>query len=80
MAFETMHNSGALFKNDKTEGNPSWPDYKGTINIDGRDYWLSAWLKKAKSGATYMGLQEKPKEAQAVNKAPPEDPNDQIPF
>lgn len=53
-------NRGALFKNRKD--NPNWPDYKGSLNVAGTDYWLSAWLKKDKSGNTYMSLSVKPKE------------------
>jgi hypothetical protein len=55
-------NSGALFRNDK-KGNEKRPDYKGTINVNGTDYWLSAWLKSSKAGAKYMSLSVQPKEA-----------------
>jgi hypothetical protein len=54
-------NRGALFKNDKTGGNPNWPDYRGSVNVDGTDFWLDAWLKKSKEGKTYMSLSIKPK-------------------
>lgn len=48
-------NSGALFKNSqkKTEKHP---DYQGTINVEGTDYRLAAWLKTSKSGDRYMSL------------------------
>lgn len=52
---------GALFKNDKKESD-SHPDYKGSLNVGGTDYWLSAWLKTSKSGAKYMSLSVKAKE------------------
>ena len=53
-------NSGVLFKNDKKEtGNH--PDYKGNITVDGKDYWISAWIKEGKSGK-FMGLAVSPKE------------------
>lgn len=48
-------NRGVLFKNDKKE-NENHPDYKGRIDIDGTEYWLSAWIKKTKDGKTYMSL------------------------
>lgn len=54
-------NRGALFKNDKEGGNPNWPDYRGSINVAGSDFWLDAWLKKDKKGKTYMSLSIKPK-------------------
>jgi hypothetical protein len=57
-------NRGALFKNtddDKVEG--KHPDYRGNINVDGTEYWLSAWLKTSKNGMKYMLLSIKPKNA-----------------
>lgn len=54
-------NRGALFKNDKKESD-NHPDYKGSINVAGTDYWLSAWLKKSKAGQTFMSLSVKPKD------------------
>lgn len=58
-------NRGALFKNRKD--NPNWPDYKGSLNVAGTDYWLSAWIKKDKNGNTYMSLNVKPKEDKPVD-------------
>lgn len=55
-------NSGALFKNDKEGGNPKWPDYRGSVNVDGVDYWLDAWIRKSKKGTTFMSLRVKPKQ------------------
>lgn len=55
-------NSGALFKNDK-EGKESRPDYRGTLNVNGTDYWISAWLKSSKAGQKYMSLSVQPKQA-----------------
>jgi hypothetical protein len=58
-------NSGLLAKNDK-QGNENRPDYRGSINVDGRDYWLSAWIKTGRdgtklSGQKYMSLSVQPK-------------------
>lgn len=60
-------NSGILTKNDK-QGKESRPDYKGSINIDGVDYWLSAWIKTGRDGTKlagqkYMSLSVQPKDA-----------------
>lgn len=56
-------NSGALFKNkEKTPEHPNWADYNGSINVAGRDYWLSAWVKETKSGEKIMSLAVKPKD------------------
>lgn len=54
-------NRGALFKNDKKETD-NHPDYKGSLNVVGIDYWISAWIKQGRSGK-YMSLSVKPKDA-----------------
>lgn len=60
-------NSGLLTKNDK-QGNESRPDYRGSINVGGVDYWLSAWIKTGRDGTKlagqkYMSLSVQPKDA-----------------
>lgn len=82
MEKQARDNSGVLFKNDKKE-TEKHPDYKGSILINGTDYWLSAWIKEGKSGK-FMGLAVSPKEAQAQVVKPPskrvEDMDDSVPF
>jgi hypothetical protein len=51
---EKRDNSGVLFKSDKIENERS-PQYKGNITVEGKDYWISAWVKEGKSGK-FMGL------------------------
>ena len=65
-------NSGALFKADaaKKAANPKWPDYEGNAEVDGADYWISAWVKEGKSGK-FMSLSFKPKEAAKPRNGPP---------
>ena len=65
---QTKDNSGVLFKNDKKE-TEKHPDYKGNITVDGKDYWLSAWVKEGKGGK-FMGLALSPKD-EAPLRAPP---------
>jgi hypothetical protein len=47
-------NSGMLARNDKKE-TEKHPDFKGSINVDGVDYWLSAWVKEGKPGGKMEG-------------------------
>lgn len=64
--------TGILMKNDKA-GNESRPDYKGSVDIDGQKFWLSAWIKTGRDGTKlegqkYMSLKLEPAEAR---QAPP---------
>jgi hypothetical protein len=53
MAYDNT-NTGLLKRNDRKEKD-SHPDYRGTINIDGTDYWLSGWLKVGREGTKLAG-------------------------
>jgi hypothetical protein len=65
---EKRDNSGVLFKSDKIENERS-PQYKGNITVEGKDYWISAWVKEGKSGK-FMGLAVSPKEEYQPKQAP----------
>ena len=78
-------NRGAIWKNDdKREDNH--PDFKGSLNVDGVEYWVSAWKRKERAGAKAPALsfRVKPKEekrpAQAAQARKNEDMDDEIPF
>ena len=45
MAYEQKINSGSLFANNRKEKD-SHPSHTGTCNIDGVDYYISAWVKE----------------------------------
>ncbi len=55
-------NSGALFKNDTEGKSENFPPYGGSLNVNGADYWISAWLKDGAKGK-FFSLAVKPKEA-----------------
>jgi hypothetical protein len=58
-------NRGSLFKNDRKELD-THPDYNGSINIEGRDYWLNGWIKESKKdGKKFFSLSVKPKDQDA---------------
>jgi hypothetical protein len=47
-------NRGMISKNT-TATQANHPDYKGSINIEGREYWLSAWVQDGKKGGKMEG-------------------------
>jgi len=78
-------NRGVLFKNDrKTED--KHPDYRGTINVNGVDKDISAWIKVAKSGVKYLSIAASDPYVKPAETAPDADPqpagleDDNIPF
>jgi len=77
-------NRGVLFRNErKTQDNH--PTHTGSINIEGKEYYLNAWVKDGKSGK-FFSMSVKPKEqpaqqAKPAQQAPAADDfNDDIPF
>jgi len=78
-------NTGSLFKNDKGD-NEKRPDYKGSVNVDGVEYWLSAWIRTAgdnskRAGEKFMSLKLEAKEQQSAPPPKPQAAVDQsIPF
>lgn len=62
---------GVLFKNDRKEQD-NHPDYKGSLNVGGVEFWLSAWIKQGEKGK-FMSLSVKPKDQ--APKAPPKPPS-----
>ncbi len=80
---------GVLFAN-KERTKDSQPQAKGSCQIDGVEYWVSAWTNEAKSGQKYQSLSFQRKDevhakgvAQAKAAMEPEgfsDLEDDIPF
>jgi len=59
-------NTGILTVNDKGD-NPARPDRKGSINVEGVEYWVSGWIKDGREGTKlegqkYMSLKLEKKE------------------
>jgi uncharacterized protein (DUF736 family) len=54
-------NRGVLFKNDDKQED-SHPDYRGSINVGGEEFWISGWIKESKKGGKFMSLSIKPKD------------------
>ena len=73
---------GVLYRNEnKTSENH--PDYSGSVNVAGTDFWLSGWLKESKKdGKKFFSLSVRPKnDSKPVNKpVKTADPDEEIPF
>jgi len=83
-------NRGQFWGNDKKETDKH-PDFKGSINVEGTEYWLSAWKRKpgahAKAPAISISIQKKEdvhnqgveNASEAIDQSTP-DFDDSIPF
>ena len=67
-------NRGLLAKNDRKQSE-NHPDYTGSININGVEYWLSGWLKTGQNGRLagqkFFSLSVKPKDGLAEPRPAP---------
>jgi len=81
-------NRGAIWKNEKKE-KETHPDFTGSLNVDGVEYWLNGWRRKedASAKAPAMSFTVRPKDApqQTGSRTKPmiargNDMDDEIPF
>lgn len=80
-------NRGSIWTNDKTKKTENHPDFTGTLNIDGKEYWVSAWKRKpdanAKAPALSFSVKAKdsaPQKTTTTQQAGNTDFDDDIPF
>ena len=89
MTFEVREGQGALFANERKEGQQ--PDYNGNVRINGVLYRLAGWKRTSKAGQRWLSLKAQPDQgtAQSPSDTPPataqapkaaKDFNDDIPF
>jgi len=57
------NNRGSIWKNDKKE-TENHPDFTGSLNVNGVDFWVSAWKRKpdASEKAPALSFTVKPKD------------------
>ncbi len=84
-------NRGSIWKNDKMRDGKQDPDFTGSLNVDGVEYWVSAWKRKegAAAKAPALSFTVKPKEAKPAPQRKPtgsarpslrDEINEDIPF
>jgi hypothetical protein len=77
-------NRFTLFRN-KDRKTDSHPEFSGTLDVNGVEYWLSAWVKTSgKTGDKFFSGSIKPKDTARTEPRrqppPPIDIDDAIPF
>ena len=66
MAEYNNTNTGALFKNNRRTS-PTQPEWNGSANIEGVEYWINAWVKESKKdGSKFFSISYRPKDAPAA--------------
>jgi len=79
MAYTPKEGSGSLFKNiRKTTDNH--PDYNGSIMLNGKEHWLSAWVKEGPKGKFFSVSVGKVKEPMGFKPAGNDEIIDDTPF
>lgn len=70
MAYDKT-NTGILSRNERKESDKH-PDFKGALNIEGVEYWLSGWVQERKDGTgKFFSLKVNRKDAQQPQQAKP---------
>lgn len=59
--FIHKENKGSLFENDHKQ-TEKHPDFRGTINVNGVIYWISAWKDTTGEGKKRLNLSVQPQE------------------
>lgn len=80
-------NRGAIWKNEKKEKD-THPDFTGSLDVDGVEFWVSAWKRKpdANDKAPALSFSIKPKDERPPQREqkkagrPRDDDSDSIPF
>jgi hypothetical protein len=75
-------NRGVLFSERARKSKDDDRDYSGSINVEGVEYWLNAWIRTSKKGGKFMSLSLKKKDEQATSSggSVKRDMDDAIPF
>jgi hypothetical protein len=78
-------NSGTLGRNERKE-KASQPTHTGQCLIDGKPYWISAWVKDGREGSKFFSLafnlktEKRPDGDRPRPTSPAQDFDDEIPF
>lgn len=77
------NNRGSIWKNDKKE-TEKHPDFTGSLNVNGVDFWVSAWKRRAdqneKAPALSFSIKAKDDTAPVKASTHISDIDDDVPF
>jgi uncharacterized protein (DUF736 family) len=72
-------NTGAIFKNDNKKAE-NHPDYRGKVNVNGKEMEIALWVKQGKSGSYFSASFSEPYVKTETPTISPVVPNDDLPF
>jgi len=79
MAYTPKEGSGSLFKNTK-KTTETQPDFNGSIMLQGKEHWFSAWVKEGAKGKFFSVSVGKVKEPMGFKPAGSDEIIDDTPF
>ena len=78
---EQKENSGAIFKNNYKKAE-THPDYKGKMNVDGKEKEVALWVRETKNGEKFfsMAISEPYKPQPVAEELTKTEVDDDLPF
>tara|TARA_R100001594_G_scaffold113562_1_gene148441 strand:+ start:58 stop:297 length:240 start_codon:yes stop_codon:yes gene_type:complete len=78
---EQKENTGAIFKNNYKKAE-THPDYKGKMNVDGKDKEVALWVRETKNGEKFfsMAISEPYKPQPVAEELTKTEVDDDLPF
>jgi hypothetical protein len=68
-------NTGVLFVEEPKKSD-NHPDFKGSIDVGGKEFWVSGWKKMSKGGKKMIKLAIDPKQPKSFKPAPQREEQD----
>lgn len=72
-------NRGVLFRDEKRT-NEKAPEYTGTINVDGVEKRIAAWIKVSKTGKKFFSINVSDIKPKTQDAPPQQAEDDSVPF
>ena len=76
---ENKLNTGAIFKNTNKKAD-NHPDYKGKVNVNGKEMEVALWVKQGKAGSFFSASFSEPYVALAQSEPISKADIDDLPF